>query len=169
MSSISREDYLKLLEEISREEDSGCDNIPDEAWFPSESPAKNRMKNVNSHGVFNITHLKKAEIKEKIFKYTNFQIGNFLIRTKKYRGTPDTDKNINLTFDIEVYERKNQTPTGRQCNMDYRANLKIDDRFATRPWIDLFDDEGRANNISIDDFVNIIRYMQTIKKLSAFL
>lgn len=174
MNHLSKEDYLRLLEELSKEDDldsetpSGID-VLDVSWMPSESSAKAKMlKSLNFNGTIDATHLKKEQIKEAIAKSKNLQVAHFSI---KIRGFYVSDKQNNSFMHLDIYERRTKTATGQPCNMDYKLDVFGDKRFAGRPWLQLFNNNraGTATNVPIDTVVDIVKWLQALKKLAVFL
>jgi hypothetical protein len=169
--NITKEDYLKLLEEMSNNEED-LDNSPpieDESWIWADPPVKDKIKISNYHGVIDATKFKKEEIQDALYKCMNIQIGNFLLKIDKYHGFPDTHGNgSNLTLDIQTWEKKYRTPSGNPCNMDFRVDLSKDDRFANRPWINLFNG-CYGSKVPVETVVEIVRWLQAIKRMTAFL
>lgn len=66
-------------------------------------------------------------------------------------------------------ERRFRTPSGNPCNMDYRINLHKDNRFTNRPWLNEFGPQGEADDVPIETVVDIIRWLQALKRMNAFL
>lgn len=173
MNSISKEEYLKLLEEISNhqydDEEDDVPNVEDDSWIWAESPAKDRMMRLNHHGVIDVTKFRKEKIRDALYKCTNIQVGSFMIRISTYHGYPDKlGKGTDLTMDIETWEKRYKTPSGNPCNMDFRVDLSDDNRFTGRPWLLLFKGSS-ARKIPVETVVEIIRWMQAIKRMTAFL
>lgn len=175
MTSISKEDYQKLLEELadqqySMDEEVDINQIPDDSWIPSESFAKEKMKQANQSGIIDVTKFRKDKIQEALYKYINIKIGIFLIRIDTYHGYPDkTGKGVNLTMDIGVWETKLKTPSGNPCKMEYRINLHKDNRFTNRPWLVYFNDSGEATHMPVETVVDVVRWLQALKRMNAFL
>lgn len=166
--NISKEDYLKLLQDLANEQYDSEDKpevIPDDTWIPADPPAKERMKNISFSGVVDATNLRKDQVKSALARASNIKVGAFLIRINDYCGKDPLQKGI-LSF--EIYERRTRTPTGNPCNMDYPADLSADDRFHGRPWLSYFSGAS-ARDVPIDTIIDIVRWMQAVKKLSAFL
>lgn len=174
MSTISKEDYLKLLEELSRDEDNPYDietyPIPEEAWMPAESHAKEKMKIVNHSGTIDILNYKKNKIQEALYKCMSMKIGRYLLKINEYHGIPNKKgETADLKMDIAVWEMKFTTPSGAPCRMEYRMNFHKDSRFATRPWLNLFSASGMADDVPVETVVDIIKWLQVIQKIGAFL
>jgi len=74
-----------------------------------------------------------------------------------------------LTMDITVYQEKYRTPSGAPCKMSYKMDFSQDDRFSNRPWITYFNTQGRAHNIPVETVVEIVRWLQALKRMNAFL
>lgn len=170
--SISKEEYLKMLEELPDQygDDDDLYSIPEEAWMPAEPPAKQRMKAAHATAVVDVLNFKKAKIKESLYQYMNIKIGLFLLRVEKYHGIYYRDEDCSeLMLDISFWETKYMTPSGNTCNMDLHMNFHNDDRFTGKPWLSYFDMKGRAHNIPVETTVSIIRWLQAIQRLPAFL
>jgi hypothetical protein len=177
MNAISKEDYLKLLEDLANDQ-YGYDeqpedtHVPDEAWIPSESVAKEMIRMKNLHGKIDVTKFRKDKIQDALYKCMNIQVGDFLIKIESYHGHPDKfGKGVNLTMDIEVWEKRYQTPTGRPCNMDFRIDWSRDNRFFGRKWLDYFGGGTNSSgiNVPVETVVEIVRWMQALKRMTAFL
>jgi len=177
MTNISKEEYLKLLEDLADDQygttDYPEDNyVPDEAWIPSESGAKEMIRFKNLHGKIDVTKFKKEQIQDALYKCMNIQVGDFLIKIESYHGYPDKfGKGTNLTMDIEVWEKRYRTPSGAPCNMDFRIDWSKDNRFFTRKWLSYFGAGTRSAgiNVPVDTVVEIVRWMQALKRMGAFL
>jgi len=173
MTPISKEDYIKFLEELTDHQYGDDDDtyyIPEDAWIPAESPAKEKMKISNHLGVIDVLKYKKNKIQEALYKCMNIKIGSYLVRIVEYHGT--TFKNgtgANLSMDIEVWETVYKTPSGNPCKMEYNKNFHKDNRFTGKPWLSYFSNSGKAHNIPVETVVDVIRWLQAIQRISAFL
>jgi hypothetical protein len=178
MTFISKEEYLKLIESAQIDEEDTMDdysNIPESAWIPAESPAKdqmNRARAANSHGVIDVLKYKKEQIKDALYKCINLQVGEFIIHVEEYHGRPNIKKTAplaELTMDVSIMQERYQTPSGAPCKMAYKMDFFRDNRFATRPWLTYFNSNGAAHNIPVDTVVDIVRWMQALRRMNAFL
>jgi len=177
MKYISKEDYLSLIETVHRDSE-GYDeldnyNTPDEAWIPSESPNKFRMERARAasvHGMIDVLNYRKEQIRDAIYKSMNLQVGEFIIHIRRYGGHPK-DKQLYgpLVLDIDVMQEKLKTPSGSPCKMSYRFDLFQDNRFAKQPWITHFNAGGSARDIPVETVVEIVRWMQALRRMNAFL
>jgi len=167
--STPRKEHLKYLQYLTDHQydysEEPEEKTPDDSWIWAEPPAKEKMKNIIFNGITDATNLRKDQIKTAICKTQNIQVGSFSIKINGYYGTTPLEKGV-LSF--SVYEKKTTTPNGHPCNMDVRADLSKDNRFTDRPWLSYFKGSG-AYDVPIDTIVDIIRWMQAVKKLSAFL
>lgn len=177
MTPISKDDYLKLLEDLSNDQYGSDDysdeqHIPDEAWIPSESGVKEMIRFKNLHGKIDVTKYRKEQIQDALYKCMNIQVGEFLIKIESYHGQPDKfGKGANLTMDIEIWEKRYVTPTGRPCNMDFRIDWSKDNRFFGRKWLSYFSGGTRSSafNVPVETVIEIVRWMQALKRMTAFL
>ena len=171
MTTMSNEEYLKLIESLDQEDEDYCDDIPEDAWFPSESAVK--KKEVPARNI-DALNLNKDKIKEILYETSSIDVGSFIVRVNAYHGFPVKIgefevPNSTLTLDHSLWERKHKTFSGHPCNMVYRLNILKDDRFVGRTWLDHFETFGGALDVPIDTVVDIIKWLQTIQKYPAFL
>lgn len=174
MKTLSKEEYLKLLEEIACEDSPDYEQnlseiLGDVSWSPSISPAKEAMlKKLQFSGTVDATHMKRAQLKEALAKSKNLQVGHFSI---KIIGFYDSEKHQTSFMTLNIYERRTKTATGQPCNMDYKIDVFSDNRFAGRPWLHLFgnNSQGKATNVSMDTAIEIVKWLQALKKLAVFL
>jgi hypothetical protein len=172
MNPISKQDYLKLLEAISEQQYSEPEEpaieVPESSWIWGESPVKDRLRTASLQQTIDVTLLHKDQIKKAIKSARNIKVGNFSIKIKGYY---QSEKLNNDFMHLDIYERRTKTPTGQPCNMDYKAELTTDKRFAGRGWLSYFtkDSPGLARNVPIDTVVDIIKWMKALKNLTIFL
>ena len=176
MKSLSKEDYLRLIESAQRDEE-GYDEVEHhdmaDAWIPAESPNKEKMlraRAASSHGVIDVLKCRKEQIRDAIYKCMNLQVGEFLIHIRSYNGHPK-DKQLHgpLTLNINVMQERTKTPSGAPCKMQYDFDLFQDNRFAGCDWISRFNARGYAQDVPIEIVVDIIRWMQALRRMNAFL
>jgi len=172
MSSISKEEYLRLLQEyVDQQYDDAIDdyNIEEMEWIPSEPEIKKKVIQANTNGTIDLTDVKSDKIKDELFKCTNLRVGNFKIRINRYHGLPSNDGS-QIVMNLEVWEEKKHTPNGHPCKIDFPLIFHKDNRFAGRAWVaKYFDKKSTAYNVPVETVVDIIRWMQACQKLSAFL
>lgn len=174
---ISKEEYQKILEEIYNEQyndEPETDLIPDDSWIPAESSAKEAMLRAtnNKHGIIDVTKFRKEKIQDALYKCMNIQVGGFLIRIDSYNGEPGKlSKGATLSLDIEVWEKRFKTPSGNPCNMDFRMDWSKDNRFFGRPWLKHFGNgnSSSAHDVPVETVIEIVRWMQALKRMNAFL
>jgi hypothetical protein len=174
MKSISKDEYWKLIQSSYEDEDelSYADDY-DNGWIPATYFAKQRMEQskqaiINST-VIDVLKYRKEQLKDTIYKYMNLKVGEFLIHIRSYNGKP-TDKQAEpLTLDIVVMQEKTKTPSGSPCKMSYKMDFFQDNRFTGRPWLAHFTSAGYATHIPVETVIDIVKWMQSIYRLSAFL
>lgn len=172
MTSFSNKDYLDLIQQLVDQqyddavEDYDIDNME---WIPAEPEIKEKMMKVNRSGMIDLTHVKSNKIKEEIHKCGNIRIGNFKIIISRYNGTP-SQQGAQLCCDLHIMGNRNKTMNGMPCNMDYDVDVKKDSRFNNQSWLKYFDQSpSYADNVPVDVVVDIVRWLQGIHKLTAFL
>jgi hypothetical protein len=176
MKFLSEKEYLDLIEssQMDEEEYEQLDDYDlSNAWIPAESPNKDKMlraKSASAHRVIDILNYPKDKIKDAIYNSMNLQVGEFLIIIEKYHGHPK-DKQLSgtLTLDVNIMQTKYKTPSGFPCKMSYFFNFFKDRRFSNCSWIANFNSSGSAENISSDQLVEIIKYLQFTQRFTVFL
>ena len=107
----------------------------------------------------------EEEIKEKIHTTGNIKIGQFLIKIKNYKKDTKT-----TTINMAIYEeRLNETYFGKNT-IAKRVNIVKDLRFETCDWLKYFINPITSGiNIPIETAAEIVRWLQGVVKLGAFL
>lgn len=172
------EDYLKLLEELVDQQYSGLDDdeiptttsIQEVDWESRVSEIKERMIHPNYHGVVDASDIKSDKLPGLLEKYMNIRVGNFLIKINAYQGQPhNLSVNSDLKMSIGIWTKIFKTASGNPCNLDSKLQIHKDTRFKGREWVKLFNTEGTASKVPAKTVVEIIRWLQAINKLTAFL
>lgn len=171
MSTLTNEEYLALCQKLADQQyDDAVDDydISKMEWIPAESETREKLLRANTVGMIDLTTVRSSEIKKQILLCTNLKVGKFKMRTSRtFDGL--TEPTIeNLTFSLEIWEEKNRTPNGMPCQMDFPMAPGKDTRFKGRPWLKYFNGSN-ASKVPYDTVVEIVRWMQAVKKLTAFL
>lgn len=169
MKSLSDQDYIRLLQQLTEQQyDDAIDDydINKMEWIPAEAEIKKKLESLNHHGMIDLTTVKSSKLKEEIKKCANLRVGTFKIMLTHIHPNPI---NGDIGYDLHIKEECTKTPSGMPCRIDYRADISKDSRFKGRPWLKYFKGEGYASNVPIDTVVEIVRWMQVVKKLSAFI
>jgi len=171
MKSFTDQEYLELIQKLVEEQynDAVDDyNIDKMEWIPSEPEIKQKIHRASTSGMIDLTNVKSNKLKEELLKCTNLKVGSFKVRIKRYNGVP-SQQGMQMTVDMEVWEERTKTPSGRPCKIDYPMIFHKDTRFKGRPWLKYFNQGNFGSNVPIDTAVEIVRWMQALKKLTAFL
>src|SRR5208283_297708 len=172
MSPMSKEEYLRLLQDyVDRQYDDAIDdyNIEEMEWIPAEPEIEKKTVKANTNGTIDLTDVKSDKIREELFKCTNLRVGKFKIRINRYQGLPTPDGS-QVAMNLEVWEERSQTPNGHPCKIDFPVVFHKDKRFIGKPWVaKYFNNRGICHNVPTDVVVEVVRWMQALKKLTAFL
>lgn len=165
-----RKDHLKYLQylterQYSYQDEEEEDTTPDDSWVWAEPPAKEKMKNVVFNGMVDATKLRKEQIKNALIKARNIQVGDITLRMNSYYGKDPLEQG-NLSF--TVFKKQYKTATGQPCNMDLKYDLSQDNRFTGRPWLSYFTG-AFARDMPMDTVVEVVRWMQGVIRMKAFL
>ena len=166
MKTFTKEEYFelckKLLEENEELNYNDLENLENSSWIPGESEHKAKIKLSLNDKIVDLSKTKSSEIKEKIKDCVNIRVEDFLIRS---RNSNDDF----ITF--YIYEEKKVTPSGNSCKMSYKINLLKDTRFNKCSWISyvMKYDTNTINNMPKEELVNVVRWLQGICKMKAFM
>lgn len=170
MNTFTKEEYLALVEKMSAEH-YGEEGENEPIWEPDPAPEKaSRIHLVNKEGCVDLTKANKDKVRDILFnyKYANLAIGDFVLRIYRFVGEPGGNKDeikINLTLHRYVY----RTPAGAPCKMLNKFYIHNDSRFERRPWLTHFGIHSNyGNDIPLETMVEIVRWMQVVEKLPAF-
>jgi hypothetical protein len=166
MSSLNKNDYLELLKKLlDQQYNDAEEDVEENAWIPAESPLKDKIPIFVQSGIIDLTNAKKDKIKHQLFQSTNFRVDHFLIKLKK---STVSKIGSNLELEIQVFEEKFKTPSGAPCRMTYRLDIFKDNRFKDFIHLSKFKN-SYASKVGSEVFVDLIRWMQAIRRMTAFL
>ncbi len=174
MKSLTDKEYMELcLKLVDEQYDDALDeyDIENMEWIPSEPEIKKHIPRPDTYGMIDLTNVLSTKIKEEILKCANIRVGNFKMTIARFNGVP-SQEGSKLCADFGIKEVRTKTPSGVPCGpggMEYPADVLKDSRFKGRPWLKYFKDGSYAHNVPIDTVVEIIRWLQALKKLTAFL
>lgn len=169
MNSITKEEYLALINKLLDQQysDDGEKPETENHWIPAESPLKDKIPFAVQNGVIDLTNAKKDKIKPSLMNAGSFKVDNFLIKVTKRQTQGIVGSN--LTLDLEVYEEKFRTPSGNPCRMTYRLDIKNDPRFEQCRCLSNFGGGHYSRNVTSEVFFDLVRWMQALKRMTAFL
>jgi hypothetical protein len=171
MSSLTKEEYLALINELLErqyEEDKSTSTEPENHWIPAEPAIKEKLPFAVRGGILDLSNASKEKIRVLAFQSDTFKVDHFLIRVKRPPKIPKAPQ-IKSTLTIDVLEEKFRTPSGAPCRIEYKVNFPKDSRFNNFAHVAKFQSNGRAINVSEDVFFDLIRWLQAIKRMTAFL
>lgn len=168
--SLTSKEFFDLVNRlVDQQYDSDTENDEpsfEDAWMPAEPEAKQKLKLKESNGVIDLTNVKKDKIKDLIAKSNSIKVGDFLIKITKseYYETNMSD----LKVDMCIYEEKHRTETGRPCKLLFKLDSIKDTKFSQCSWNSYFNQFKHGKNIPLNTIIDIIRWLQAVKKLTAF-
>jgi len=171
---ITKEEYLKLIHDAYNQYDEEAEE--EYAWISADPEIKNKLKNlIKPSGNINATKMKKAEFPQIINKYSQITIGNFTVHIKSIVNPTGIDNIVEgakeiteeTKYNLVLYEVRKTTPSGMPCNIQVKLNIAKDNRFDGRQWAKGFTQLG--GSVSGKTLVEILKWMQAITKLPAFL
>jgi hypothetical protein len=105
-----------------------------------------------------VTNFTRKELESMKKTYHIMKIGYFMMTIKK----------PNELFNIIIYEQVNKTSNGSPCNMQYKIRPPYDKRLWKQQWTTKFNNYI-GTNISENELIDIIRTLQIIYKMPAFI
>jgi|SRR6185436_10169923 len=167
-TSFTTEEYYNLIKSLVDQQyhDTSSDDVYQETWIPAESEIKQKIKSKDK-GMVDLTDVKKDKIKDFILKSNTIKVGDFLIKITKsdYTKSDMSDLKMNMC----IYEEKTHTQAGGNCKMLYKLDSTKDSRFSKCNWNSYFNQFKYGNSITIDVLIDIVRWLQAIRKLTAFI
>jgi len=170
MSSLTKEEYLALIKELLEQqyiEDNDTSIESENCWIPAEPAVKDKLPFSVSGGAIDLSKDKKEKVRILMFQSNIFKVDHFLIKVKSPVAAKLADRTPSLT--IELYEEKFQTPSGAPCRMEYKMNIPKDSRFNDFAHTSKFTHGGCAIGVTEEVFIDLIRWLQAIKRMTAFL
>jgi len=160
MKHFTKEEYIELLEYLTNhqydlEEPEKLEEKID--CTPIEPRVKKKL--LSNHNLIDLTMVRREKLKDLILDHKNIIVGPFKISiTCPRRQLTDT-----TVFSISIWEEEKGSKIIR------KVDVQSDDRFGKREWKKYFSKFKTGNNIPEDDLVDIVRWLQAIHKLTAFL
>lgn len=167
MSYFNNQEYLKLIESLlDQQYDEATDDYDVEKmeWIPSEPEIK--IHQYSTSGQIDLTNVKSSKIKDELLKCVNLKVGNFKIRISRYNGSPHQE-GVQITLNMKVWEEHYEKSNGSR--MDRAVKFDTDSRFSNRPWLTYFNKTNYLYGVPLDTAVDIIRWLQAIGKMTAFI
>lgn len=160
MGTFNEEDYIRLLEKLVNEQYDEEDAPAIVPQWSDEEILERKVQRVLSNSVIDLTTASKTKIEESLYQYRNIKVGKFSVKIIKYSTKSEND-NIDVIINLSIYE-------ARKNNLIFRINVQKDQRFLGRSWQKYFN-SSNGNDINIKIAVDIIKWLQAIQKLSAFI
>lgn len=165
MKFLSEEEYLKLIVQLVEQQynEPSLDGEVYEAWSTAESDIKKKIKSSNDK-IIDASLYKKDKILESLYLCQPIKIGRFVIKISKYEDNKEKTK-----MNIYIYEDKYYTYLGKTNEMLGKIDVLKDRRFVGSNWVSYFNQFKLGVNIPIEVVVDIVKWLQVIDKLVAFL
>lgn len=157
MRSFNEEEYIRLLEKLVSEQYDEEDYPAVVPQWSGQEILDRKVQRVLANSVIDLTSANKTKIEDSLYQYRNIKVGKFSVKIIKYSTKPD---NEDILLSLSIYEdKKNQ--------LIVRVNILKDHRFTGRSWQKYFN-SSNGSEIDIKTTVDIIKWLQAVQKLSAF-
>lgn len=106
-----------------------------------------------SNGVLDVSKANITDLQQQIYKYKNFKIEKFILKILKINENK---------FDITIFEEISKSRLNK-------VKILFDSRFELTDWTTFFDRNNQGSNIPVKELISIIRWLQAISRLKAFI
>ena len=160
---MTEQEYIDLILKYSK------DDLDEEPIVDSINYSRPQNNVVRNSGVVDLTKTNKDKIIQAIIKSSNIRIYEFLIKIdSRILIDVATKKSTNI-YDIVIYEENGKNHFGMPNKLLSKVNPTSDKRFEDREWTKHFNNGiKKGMNIDLVTMYDIIKWLQMIKKLSAF-
>lgn len=160
---MTEQEYIDLILKYSK------DDLDEEPIVDSINYSRPQNNVVRNSGVVDLTKTNKDKIIQAIIKSSNIRIYEFLIKIdSRILIDVATKKSTNI-YDIVIYEENGKNHFGMPNKLLSKVNPTSDKRFEDREWTKHFNNGiKKGMNIDLETMYDIIKWLQMIKKLSAF-
>lgn len=166
---MTKDEYLALVTKFVDEQyGKEIDPIEDHPTFDTIKHGKDRIV-LNSNTVINATNFKKEEIKDAILRAANLRVDNFLIKVIKHNYNSEDENGIPVSYNLSIFEESPYVYLNRPSKKITKIVPSKDSRMDTRPWAQYFGTSDQASYMTLDSFLDMIRWLQAMSKLGAFL
>jgi hypothetical protein len=168
---MTNQEYFELIQRLvnqqyTQEEESLPDSFSG-SWIPAESEIKQKMKLKEAGGFCDLTNVKKNKMKDFIVKSGGIRVGQFVAKIIKSEYTDNQMKD--LVLDLTLYEEKYKTALGNPAVLLNKIDPIKDYRFSKCQWVIHWNGFQTGKKIPIDTVLDIVRWLQGIRKLTAFI
>lgn len=160
---MTEQEYMDLILKYSSDEPDDDPTLEDVIY---NRPQNNVVRNA---GVIDLTKGNKDKIIQAIIKSNNIRVYEFLIKIDaRIMIDVNTKKSSNI-YDIVIYEENGKNHFGMPNKLLSKVNPTSDKRFEDRVWTKYFNNGiKKGMSIDLETMYDIIKWLQMIKKLSAF-
>jgi hypothetical protein len=170
MDTFNKNEYLDLITALL-EQQYGDDLDPIDYLEEDQMLSKSYIKKIapaTNDKVINLTNIKKDKIKDFLHQYRNIKVGNFSVKISKYSSVHGGSGSNLVNMDIVIYEDNSKSKMG---NRDIIRKIDVikDSRFNQCGWLKHFNQFKIGRNISMDTMADVIRWLQTLERMTAFI
>jgi hypothetical protein len=169
---MTDQEYFELIKRlVNQQYTQEEENVNDElagSWIPAESEAKQKMMKLRENtGFCDLTNVKRDKMKEFIVRSNGIRVGQFVAKIIKSSYTEKDMKD--LILDITLYEEKYKTSLGNPAVLLNKINPIKDYRFSKCQWVTYWDGFNVGKKIPIEKVLDVVRWLQGVRKLTAFI
>lgn len=173
MKMTDKEYYELIKKFFDQQYTQGEESVSDEflgSWTPADSAGKEKLEKLKlkeSPGICDLTKVKKDKMMDLIVKSSGMRIGFFIAKIVKSEYYSKDMKDLML--DLTLYEEKNKTTSGKPGALLNKIDPIKDYRFSKCAWVSYWNNLTIGKNIPIETVLDICRWLQGIRKLTAFI
>ena len=155
--TLTKEEYLELvIKLVDQQYGNKIDTV-----YEDKIPSK-----PDSNSIIDVTSYKKPDIIAALLRCSNLKIGNFIIKIDSYSYKED---GYSMKYDLRIFEESPHIYLNRPCKKTTKLVPANDSRLDSRPWAVYFSQGSFAVSVPQDSLLDIIRWLQAMGKIAAFI
>lgn len=161
-NKINKEDYLKLLDAVLKEQQIEDLEVNKEYLEEVERPIPKRFLYVEGQGTIHATDMTREQINAVWKNQGNIIVGNFLLKVSSFIPIDGRSNEEWIQFHLYDYEKDEKGKV-----MSTKIEIYNDIRFTD--WKNLTDKKMKPINASINTTLDMIEWLQKLDRLGAFI
>lgn len=162
--TLTKEEYIALIAKlVDQQYGKEIEQEDEDRGQVSGSPEVPNRPNPNT--IIDVTTYKRNDIEPALLKSANLKVDSFIIKIHHYTTTNDGYE----CYSLRLYEESPHVYLNRPCTKTTKIKPDQDNRFDSRTWANYFNGRDFATAMPHLELLDMIRWLQAIGKMGAFL